>query len=91
MDGTSYSAVLQDLAIGYYNYTIPFEEYRERRRQILNTIDACFNGMPYAPCESLQVSPAHACARNTTLEPSDLGGTERFSVQETLDTQDKKI
>lgn len=86
MESTSYSALLQDLAIGYYNYTIPFAEYRERRRQILNTIDACFNGIPYA-----QPSPTEVCARNVMLEPSALGGTEIFSVQEILDAQDKKI
>ncbi len=44
MQGKSYSSMLQELSRDYYNHRISFEEYREKRRQILEYIDQQFNG-----------------------------------------------
>lgn len=41
----SFSMLLRELAADYYNHSLSFDEYRQRRRAIFNQIDSHFNGV----------------------------------------------
>lgn len=45
MADSSYSEILRDLSRSYYNRSISQDDYRARRRQILNAIDQQYNGV----------------------------------------------
>lgn len=48
MNDTNYSVMLRDLADDYYSQKISMAEYRSRRTQILDKIDAEYNGRKIA-------------------------------------------
>ncbi len=43
MTAKSYSILLRDLSKSHYNHQISFEDYRAKRREILNKVDRSFN------------------------------------------------
>lgn len=43
MTAKSYSILLKELSKSHYNHHINFEEYRAKRREILNKVDLSFN------------------------------------------------
>lgn len=45
MSDSSYSEILRDLSRSYYNRSLSREDYRARRRQILDAIDQQYNGV----------------------------------------------
>ena len=93
----SFSMLLRELAADYYNHSLSFDEYRLRRRAIFDQIDIDFNGA----VAQQETSAAHAYVSSVdgitgrgdssdAVEPSSLGGTQAFSLQEVLDAHDKK-
>lgn len=44
MQSRSFSAMLQELSSNYYNHLISFQDFRGKRREILDQIDAYYNG-----------------------------------------------
>lgn len=51
MDDKSISMILRELSNDYYHNLIGFEEYREQRKVILDTIDLQINGKKKVPEE----------------------------------------
>lgn len=43
MTAKSYSILLRELSKSHYNHQINFEDYRAKRREILNKVDSSFN------------------------------------------------
>jgi hypothetical protein len=52
MSDFNYSVVLRDLANDYFSQRITREEYRDKRTQILDKIDAEYNGRKMSSAES---------------------------------------
>ena len=52
MSDFNYSVVLRDLAEEYYSQRISKEEYRAQRTQLLDKIDAEYNGRKFAKPEA---------------------------------------
>lgn len=74
MAGKSFSAILQALSNDYFNHSISVDEYRARRRQILEQVDALFNGAPSsAPADT-------ADEIYDPTEPLRLGETLAFTA-----------
>lgn len=71
MQDTSFSAMLQSLSNDHYNRVISMQEYRARRKKILDDIDRYFNG---------EVDD-DTTQRNTTRKVS-IGTTQTFSASE---------
>lgn len=44
MQSRSFSAMLQELSDNYYNHLLSFQEFRLKRREILDQIDTYYNG-----------------------------------------------
>lgn len=91
--------LLQELASDYYNHGLSFSEYREKRRTIFDQIDMHFNGaaphhFPSSRSSTEYVSNVDGITGRGDVDPTEpttLGGTQAFSVQEVLDAQDKNI
>lgn len=52
MSDLSYSAMLRDLSRDYYQNHIGYEDYRTRRKALLDKIDIEFNGFRQSESES---------------------------------------
>jgi hypothetical protein len=52
MSDFNYSVVLRDLSEEYYSQRISKQEYRDRRTQLLNKIDAEYNGRKFEQPET---------------------------------------
>ena len=51
---TSYATILQRLCRDYTNHRMPFDEYRTRRKAVLEKVDEQFNGV-YGPLVGMDV------------------------------------
>lgn len=67
MQSRSFSAMLQELSDNYYNHLLSFQDFRLKRREILDQIDTYYNGADQNLGRPAQ-APAH-----------DLGSTITFA------------
>ncbi len=65
MTAKSYSVLLRELSKSHYNHQINFEDYRAKRREILNKVDLSFNR-----CSAVETSPIDETGDNTVRNRS---------------------
>lgn len=73
MQSRSFSAMLQELSDNYYNHLLSFQDFRLKRREILDQIDTYYNGAD------------HNLASRTQAGNDSLGSTISYSSFETIE------
>ena len=73
MQSRSFSAMLQELSDNYYNHLLSFQDFRLKRREILDQIDTYYNG-----------ADQNLASRNQVGSDS-LGSTMTYSSFETIE------
>ena len=56
MQSRSFSAMLQELSDNYYNHLLSFQDFRLKRREILDQIDTYYNGADQNLASRVQTS-----------------------------------
>ncbi len=79
MTEISYSLLLRNLSDDHFRRQITFEEYRARRKQILDNIDAEFNGLKLTP------EPMQAIEPEKEEATQDFMQTIAFNANKNLD------
>ncbi len=77
---TSYATILQRLCRDYTNHRMPFDEYRTRRKAVLEKVDEQFNGV-YEPDDAELTLPG--------LPSSDFGVTSPIKASLTRNPHDE--
>ncbi|WP_139309939.1 hypothetical protein [Teredinibacter haidensis] len=70
MPDTSFSKIITELSNDYYNRSISLEEYRSRRRDILDEIDTKYNG--FSPAEEIAACTNAASIDEVMLSEVDV-------------------
>ncbi len=76
----SFSAMLRDLSTDYYNHMVGFDEFRARRREILDQVDYHYNDQTSIETET--------DASEDITQPKSVGHTMSFKIGEKLDNLD---
>ena len=76
----SFSAMLRDLSTDYYNHMVSFEDFRMKRREILNQVDFHYNDQ-----SSIESDPIEG---DEQTQPRSVGHTMSFKIGEKLDNID---